>query len=229
MFQIHEKSLPYFIHWSSLLYLEILEEIKEQEAVEMMPKRQSVVCDGKVSVEADDDDDETDADSSGAKTKPRNKNDPKCTIFVQKGEINCKVGDYLALSPSNAGSVFRERKYIMEVKSCAGKHLYVDPVWPKRVPSEFSKSPFWKITSFPNLVSFNRMLEALKRLCTGAKREGAGIFGELLNAWSEEKNYCQANSQIGTRALDETSIELSGNNSSQEVTVDRVDQTGELL
>ena len=200
-FQIHDKSLPYFIHWSSLLYLEILEEIKEQEALEMMPKRQSVVCDGTVSVE--------------------------CTIFVQNGELNCSVGDYLALSPSNAISVFRERKYIVEVKSCAGKHLTADSVWPNHqsVLNELSRSPSWKIIPFPNLVSFKRMLVALTKLCTETNLDNVGIFGELLSNWNEAKNGCEANSEIETRASDESPVELISNNDYQATTVD---QTGKI-
>ena len=152
--------------------MEILEEIKEQEAVEMGSIRESVVCVGKVSKDINNEND--------------NQNNPKCTIFLTKGEINCPAGDYVALSPTNAHSVFRERQYIMEVKSCAGKHLYVDPVWPRHddVPNKLSSYPAWKIMLFPNLVSFNRMLEALRKLCTCKDLQSAGIFGELLNTWN---------------------------------------------
>ena len=219
-FQIHEKSYPYFIHWSSLLYMEILEEIKQQEDLEMMPKRQSVICDGKISIQVDGNDGEG-SDNDNATTK--NKNDPKCTIFIQRGEINCSAGDYLALSPSNAGSVFRERKYIMEVKSCAGKHLYADPVWPNHndVPDELSRSPAWKITPFPNLVSFNRMLEALKTLCTGTSLESVGIFGELLNTWNGTKDSYEANSENEPRSPGESSAEGRSSKDSQETTVNQ--------
>ena len=169
----------------------------------MMPKRQSVVCDGTVSVE--------------------------CTIFVQNGELKCSVGDYLALSPSNASSVFRERKYIVEVKSCAGKHLTADPVWPSHesVLNELSRSPSWKIIPFSNLVSFNRMLEALTKLCTKTNVANVGIFGELLSNWNEVKNVCEANSEIETRESDESSVQLISDNDYQATTV--VDKAGGLL
>ena len=218
-FQIHEKSYRYFIHWSSLLYMEILEEIKQQEDLEMIPKRQSVVCEGKVSIQVDGHDGEVDDATA------KNKNDPKCTIFIQRGEINCSVGDYLALSPSNAceRSVFRERKYIMEVKSCAGKHVYADPVWPNHndVPDELSRSRAWKITPFPNLVSFNRMLEALKTLCTGTSLERVGIFGELLNTWNETKDSYEGNSENEPRTPGESSAEGRSSKDSQETTVNQ--------
>lgn len=155
--------------------MEILEEIKEQEALDMRSNPKPVICEGKVSMETDDNNED------------KNKNNPAFTVFVSKGEINCAVGDYLALSPTNASSVFRERKYILEVKSCAGKHLYADSVWPNHneVGSELSRSPAWKVTPFPNLVSFNRMLTALKNLCTETSLENTGIFSELLNCYNE--------------------------------------------
>ena len=160
------------------MYLEVLEEIKEQEELESNPTRKSIVCDGKVSIEEDDEASD-------------------CTIFIQEGEMNCSVGDYLALSPSNAHSAFRERKYIMEVKSCAGKHLSADAVWPKheRVPDELSRSPSWKIMQFPNLVSFNRMLEALSKLCTETPLENAGIFNELLHSWGRVQGNCKVDAE----------------------------------
>ena len=156
--------------------MEILEEIREQQILDMRSNPKPVICEGKVSIE-------TDVDSNDDK----NKNNPAFTVFVSKGEMDCAIGDYLALSPSNASSVFRERKYILEVKSCAGKHLYADPVWPNhiKVGIELSRSPAWKISPFPNLVSFKRMLEALKNLCTEALLENTGIFSELLNTWNE--------------------------------------------
>ncbi|XP_028415349.1 uncharacterized protein LOC114538372 [Dendronephthya gigantea] len=185
-FSVHEDSYSYFIHWSSLLYMEILEDVKEQEYLEM--GGQSVACEGKVSMEIEKEDGNDDSDGKTKATK--NNNQPMCTIFVFNGEINCLVGDYLALSPRNAYSAFREREYIMEVKKSAGKHLYADPVWPndKGVPDRLSRSPGWKISPFPNLVSYNRMLEALKKLCTETTLENVGIFGELLNTWSGTKS-----------------------------------------
>lgn len=216
-FLIYEKSYPYFIHWSSLLYMEILEEIKEQEDLEMRSTLKPVVCEGKVSIEMDDNDDD------------RNKNNPKCVIFVQKGEINCSVGDYVALSPSNACSVFRERKCIMEVKSCAGKHLYADPVWPnhKDVPNELSRSPAWKITSFPNLVSFNRMLEALKKLCTKTSLESTGIFSNLLNTWSKTRQDYEDNSENPPRPPDEPLGEANCIKENQETAVNQAGGSAE--
>ena len=168
--------------------MEILEEIKQQEALDMRNmSTKPVVCEGKVSIETDENNDD------------KNRNNPAFTVFVSKGELNCAVGDYVALSPSNATSVFRERKYILEVKSCAGKHLYADPVWPNKIEvgSELSRSPSWKISPFPSLVSFNRMLEALKNLCTEAMPENIGIFSELLSTWNETRESFLSNEPTG--------------------------------
>lgn len=192
----HENSHQYFIHWFSLLYTEILEEVKEREDLEMIPKGQSAVCEGKVSAETND------LGSGNKKNK-----DPLFTIFVLKGEMSCLVGDYLAFSPSNASSVFRERKCIMEVKSCAGKHLYADPVWPDSndILNELSRTASWKITSFPNLVSFNRMLEALKKLCCDTPLESSATFAVLLNTWTEAKNEFEGDRQTKPKDANEYS------------------------
>ena len=211
---VHEDSYIYFIHWSSLLYMEILEDIKEQEHLEM--RGQSVVCEGKVSMERENE--KGNDDIGDGKAKPKNNNQPMCTIFVFEGEIDCSVGDYIALSPSNARSAFRERQYLLEVKSCAGKHLYADPVWPndKDVPDRLSRSPGWKITPFPNLVSFNRMLEALKKLCTETLLENVGIFAQLLNTWSGTKSNHGVINEIKPRSPKESKEDGSGSKDGEE-------------
>ena len=171
-FLSHTNATAYFLHWTSLLYLEILEEVREQEAQEKeYREKKGVIAKGVI------------VTGTSEENEPESSD---CTMFVKQGDIMCSPGDFLALSPENADLVFSERNFIVEVKSVLGKLMPVAVVWPsnKLLPQNIN----WNIVPFPNLISSKRMLESLRKLCTAKTLDDVGIFSKLLNTWNLEAN-----------------------------------------
>lgn len=146
--------------------MEILEEIREQEQLELKYTETQSIIQGVATGKSE-------ADSS------------ECTIFVENGESRFLPGDFLALSPTNSRFVFSERKYIAEVKSISGMLISIDIVWPNEesLIQHVIQQHRWYITPFPNLVSCKRMLDSLRKLCTAKSLNDVGVFSKLLDKW----------------------------------------------
>lgn len=209
-FLSHTNATAYFLHWTSLLYLEILEEVREQEVQEKeyREKKSNLIAKGVIVTETSKEDESESSD---------------LTMFVKQGDITCSPGDLLALSPENADLVFSERNFIVEVKLVLGKLMPVAVVWPsnKSLPQNIN----WNILPFPNLISSKRMLDSLRKLCTAKTLDDVGVFSKLLDTWNLEPNGARRESDEREEVSEEQLLDL---NRSQRIAVQQACKNNSL-